>query len=200
MYHKPFHLENKMKTLSDIIRHTMALAKENEEIAKHCSGFVRVQPNGENRGSYIEGLDSMAKTWGFLLDAAPMAKEWDHNRMNANFPGSASGKTRYWRVDLADFPEVNAVESLVTVEDMFNDGTLDQLRVSKGLHGYELIYPNAPKAELQKPATTVWIIAGPHGRFEDGVMIEDYGIVMYTWFSGRMVSRMGDLTHCAVKV
>jgi hypothetical protein len=187
--------------LKDAISNTVTQGAIHEDISKHMEGFVRIDENGVNRGSYIPELNTLKSTISFLCDACNHATEWTHEAMNREFPGSANHPARYFKVNLAPMG-LAGTESLLTVNDLSTSGDLASIRIREGAHGFEL-YINQSDDRLQKyrsRTNQAWIIIGPHARYEDKVMVEDFGVVVYTWFPGRMTAKMTPLNHCAVKI
>ena len=154
----------------DALVNTTTAATTSEALASHMEGFVR-----SNRGSYIEGLDTMTKTVNFLYAISTSCVEVDHNTVNSECPGAAREGVRYFKFSIPD--EVIAYEAVVLLEDL-KGAALNDVRVREGSHGYEFYIPDV-KFNPGRVATG-WIILGPTKDVE--------GDVVYTWYPGRMTA------------
>ena len=164
------------------LENTIRLARNSEDMKKHLDGFVRT-----DRGSYVEGLDTLGRTLAFLRDMAPSFVEVSHAEVNAECPGAAREPARYFRAEMLE--GFTGMESVVLIGDLVAAGRLDEVRVRDGAHGPEFYIPGEPKGLGEKPTDNVWIILGP----------SEAGEVVWTWYPGRMTAGTALCNH-AVKL
>jgi len=163
-----------MSDVFNAIANTISLSRESDDMAKHVSGFVR-----SDRGSYVEGLETLGKTVSFLYDMSAKFEEVTHEEVNAECPGAARMPARYFRASLpSDF---TAWEGVALIADIAEAGRLDEVRVRMGPHGPEFYVQaeiNTGSCISAKKTDVVWIILGP----------SDDGEVVWTWYPGRMTA------------
>jgi hypothetical protein len=94
---------------------------------QYINGLVRVNPDGTNRGSFVEGLDTIDKTIDFL-------KQLEFTKVEVS-PDIQFGDCHYYQ---ASVPEgYDAFTGVLTVEEARNNGI--DIKIEQGAHGDELV-------------------------------------------------------------
>lgn len=133
----------------------------------YVQGLVRVTPDGTNRGSFIEGVDSLDATRTLLTDRL-VWNEIDH----ADLPKGAA-------IPVATYFRAIVPEGMVGRTGILTLGSLDFARRSRvklveGSHGPEMVLDwEGPLAETNE----VWAIVGNDG-------------LLWTWYPGPLTPRL----------
>lgn len=145
-----------MSIIERIIAAWLCIVANNPSYAQ---GFVRVDSEGKNRGSFMPGLDTLEKTLDFLKGLV-----WEVDTTVAKpRPGCA-----YF---IARLSEKLAFESIALLGEL-TDEELGLVRIRNGKHGLEFYFEGSKKFT---PTDEIRIVLGP----------EEYGEVVYTWYPGR---------------
>lgn len=129
----------------------------------YAEGFVRIRPDGSNRGSYVEGIDSLDTTKALLERL-----EWEEAD-RASLPTGAchpDSRVTYYKAMLPS--DLVARTGIIALRD-----ATGEVEVIEGKHGLELTM----QASKELPQTTeVWAITGPlEGSEQPG---------LWSWYPG----------------
>lgn len=147
---------------------TAANDPSNTEVTpEYLEGLVRVKPDGTNRGSYVEGIDTLEATKQLLSDLE--WEEMEHDRLPA---GATFGTARYFHATLPK--EMTGRTGILTYGSLTPEQRL-RVALVKGSHGPEMVVPwTGPLAETRE----VWAIVGG-----DDAML-------WTWYPGPLTPRL----------
>lgn len=146
------------------LANTIAMEGKSSDVPSgYTAGFVRVKPDGSNRGSFVEGLTSLEVTQEFLGGL-----EWQEAERSALPVGAAHPDTavRYFKASLPS--SVTARTGILALKDC--DG---EVRVVNGNHGQEL--QMLWEGNLAS-TTQVWAVVGPVEGSENSAL--------WTWYPG----------------
>lgn len=135
----------------------------------YSEGFVRVKPDGSNRGSFVEGVDTLAKTRDLLERL-----EW-FEVPRAELPAGACDpdeRVSYFRAELPE--DLRAFTGVVPLSTVANQRVVCE----QGDHGPEL---TLEWGEDLVPTTEVWAITGPLKGRE--------GCGLWAWYPGPIGTR-----------
>lgn len=133
----------------------------------YVQGLVRVKPDGTNRGSFIEGIDSLDATRTLLTEQLVWT-EVNH----ADLPKGAA-------IPVATYFRATVPEGMVGRTGMLTFGSLglaqrSQAKLVEGSHGPEMVLDwDGPLAETNE----VWAIVGNDG-------------LLWTWYPGPLTPRL----------
>jgi len=156
----------------------------------HLEGMV----NRVERGSFIEGIDNIEKTIGFLKDVLPTAVTYNANEINEQWPGCGMDGCTYYK---AIIPEgVKAYIGITRIADISTQN-LTEVKIRRSQHDITLADKTTAAApeflygasveytEKEYDSTNeMWAIVGPHGN---------YGDVLYTWYPGPLTTVYRDI-------
>ena len=126
---------------------------------EYLEGIVRVSPEGEARGSYVKGLDSLEKTVEFLTDL-----DWKQIEVSKEVQHKQS---QYFQA--VSPPWCECFENIARLGDVDD---VDKVQIRDGSHGDELVVTTEGGKQPTEIISTI---------VEDGMMS--------TWYPGQFTAR-----------
>ena len=133
--------------------------------AGYSKGFVRVAPDGSNRGSFVAGVDSEEKTLALLGEL-----DWQLVDRAELPPGAAHSDERvtYYRAKVPE--QMQAFTGVLPLRQLL---AMSSVEVIAGSHGPEMV---AAYKQKLVATTEVWAILGPIDDRED--------LGLWSWYPG----------------
>jgi hypothetical protein len=128
----------------------------------YSEGFVRVRPDGSNRGSFVVGIDDIGKTKKLLSELPWRSVDRETLPAGACHPDK---NVSYFRAEL---PQAYAAKTGVIA---LQDADLGKVELVEGKHGMEFSMPATGELPL---TAEVWAVIGPIGE----------KIGLWTWYPG----------------